>query len=169
MERAYIHPSHDVELFWDVPDPHNPAWQCRFCHLTTCNAGCPPGKGLDDSDLMAACAEVPAGWKPPLRPVPLKVVLDEIAAPPGEQAIRFNRGTGYLPGVSAFQSASGSITFTYDACQFSVPAKRAQDLTDQLDELTRKGRQAAADITAAIQAGVLSPVSMAVPDEQDEP
>ena len=77
--------------------------------------------------------------------IPLKIVYDEIATPPGTTTI-----------------ASGTIMVVMDAGGSVISSTRVQELTARLDELTRKGRQA----VEAIRNGVLSPVSMAVPDDQ---
>lgn len=163
MDREYIHPSHDVSLFWDVPDPHNPAWQCRFCRLVTCGAGCRPGLGMDDDELAAMCAEVPPGWKPPLRQVPLKVVYDEIAAPPGTTRIAFGGGIVQLPNGNTFQIASGSITVTFAASGLTVVTTQGQDLICRLDELFLKGRAAQDAFGNAIRNGLIGPAGQPVP------
>jgi len=31
-----LHPSHDVEENDNGPDPHNPGWQCKICHIYAC-------------------------------------------------------------------------------------------------------------------------------------
>lgn len=157
MEREYIHPSHDVRLFWDVPDPHNPAWQCRFCHLSTCGAGCPPGEEIWDEELAAECAKAPAGWKPPPRRFPLKIVYDEIAAPPGTTRISFAGGFAQLPNGNQFQIASGTITVTFDASGLAVSATRLEELVRRLDGLTLKGRAAQDAFGNAIRMGITAP------------
>lgn len=170
MDREYIHPSHDVDLFWDVPDPHNPAWQCRFCHLVTCGAGCPPGEGMDDEELAAECAKAPADRTPPPQPIPLKIVRDEIAAPPGTTTIQFSApGIMYLPGGNAFQLASSSITLTYGSSAV-ITAKQAREMKELADLITELVRQGSAPLDTfgnLIQAGI--PLGPAVPARQDNP
>jgi hypothetical protein len=46
---AGVHPSHDVELDYDFPDPHNPGWRCR-----TCREGTYSMCELDEDDEMRA-------------------------------------------------------------------------------------------------------------------
>lgn len=75
--------------------------------------------------------------------IPLKIVPDEIPAPDGETAVRFSSGTGYLPGGMQFQFAGGSVTFTLKPGDFIIPAKVAQEVVAQMDELARQGVQAA--------------------------
>lgn len=50
--KAAIHPSHDVYLDDDAPDPHSPAWRCSICEETEC-AMC---KMPADSELAHTCA-----------------------------------------------------------------------------------------------------------------
>lgn len=157
MIREHIHPSHDVSLFWDVPDPHNPAWQCRFCLMSTCGAGCPAGEGIWDGELAAECAKAPP------RQIPLKVVRDEIAAPPGTTAIPFGPGIVQLPNGNTFQIASGSITVTFDASGLTVVTTRVQEMIRRLDELTLKGRAAQDAFGNAIRNGLIGPAGLPVP------
>jgi hypothetical protein len=58
MRLEEIHPSHVADEYYDLPDPHNPGYQCRVCKLATCSM-CPSGHGADDGDLAAECPGVP--------------------------------------------------------------------------------------------------------------
>jgi hypothetical protein len=162
VDREYIHLSHNPELFWDVPDPHNPVWQCRFCRLVTCSV-CPPGEGMDDEELAAACAKAPPGWKPPPRQIPLKIVRDEIAAPPGTTQIQ--SGVVQLPGGNTFQISSGTITVTFAASGLVLNATQVEEIVRRLDEPVLKGRSAQVDFGNAIRMGVLEPAKPAREDK----
>lgn len=165
MDREYIHPSHDVGLFWDVPDPHNPAWQCRFCRLSTCGAGgCQPGEGIWDEELAAMCAKAPPGWR---KSIPLRIVCDEIAAPPGTTQIPFGHGSVQLPNGNTFQIASGSITMTFAASGLTVNATRVEELVRRLDELVRQGKMAQDAFGNAIRNGLIGPAVPAEPVKKD--
>jgi hypothetical protein len=49
---AKIHPSHQMELDWDYPDPHNPGIRCTTCNESACSMCELDG----DDDLAMACA-----------------------------------------------------------------------------------------------------------------
>ncbi len=55
MKRDDIHESHDIEQDYEFAiDPHNPAWYCKTCKLSSC-CMCPTGEGYDDDDLAVTC------------------------------------------------------------------------------------------------------------------
>jgi hypothetical protein len=55
MDEHEIHESHDIEKDYEFAlDPHNPAWYCKTCNLTSCTM-CPTGEGMDDDDLAVQC------------------------------------------------------------------------------------------------------------------
>jgi hypothetical protein len=52
---AGVHPSHDIEVDWTPPDPHNPSWRCRTC----CEQACSICDLEDDDELRAPCLGYP--------------------------------------------------------------------------------------------------------------
>lgn len=104
-----------------------------------------------------------------MREIPLKVVLDDIAAPPGTTTIPFGGGTGYLPNGNQFQIAAGSITFAIDTSSLVIPAARMKELADQVQALTDQIRAGVLDTMSfkmAVENGAL-PAEPARKDKTD--
>lgn len=100
------------------------------------------------------------------RQIPLKVVPDEIASPPGTTRIPFGGGIVQLGNGSQFQIASGSITVTFDTSGAVISSTPVQELMDELDRLTRQGQFARDAFCSAIRNGLLGP---AEPAKRDKP
>lgn len=76
-----------------------------------------------------------------MRSIPLRIVPDEIAVPPGYTTIPSGGGAMYLPNGNTFQVSSGAITFTWDPGPFVIAAE-VQELIARMDELFRQGSAA---------------------------
>lgn len=98
-------------------------------------------------------------------PIPLRVVLDEIAAPT-YTTIQFGGGSAILPNGNTFQVSTGSITFTWDPGS-PVTAAEVQEMISRLDELARQGRFAQDAFGNAIRMGILGPAKPAKEDIPD--
>jgi len=92
------------------------------------------------------------------RQVPLKIVPDEIARPPGTTTVRFGGGVAQLPNGSQFQIAAGSITVNLDASSLNFTAARLQELA----ELIRRGTLGM-DSSGNIYPQAVSPANPAAP------
>lgn len=58
MDRADIHPTHEVVRDDDAPDPHSPGWRCVKCRHYAC-ALCSTASDPAADELIEPCAGIP--------------------------------------------------------------------------------------------------------------